>query len=376
MKNDKKRLHKAIKTLAFVVLAAMMFSVKVSAESEKVEETPDALAEDIIEDFRQLLPDEMRGLADISKASDALGIEFLILEAMKTLSGEWSSFLSFFLLLVGITLMISVASACPGSVGNYCKGAASVISGGIIFEKIFSIASEVSESLSVIHVFFSGLIPLTASVNLLGLSSATASAQSIGMSMTLQIYSSVSGRVLLSVCGILLIISAVSYVEPELFQRLGKSIKSAFILIVGLMSTLIGVTFSLQSMVTSHADTGVIRTARYAISGMIPIVGGAVSTALGTLAGSVSYAKGVIGGGAIAVIIAVMCAPLLTLLVYRCTLNVALFFSEVCSVDGATGLFTSFLYAFDTLVAVYAMTVIVYVAEIAVFLKGGAGFAW
>lgn len=370
-----KRLHKTfISAVVALVLVRVLF-INASAETLSDDDLANLEAEDIIEDFGELLPDGMRDFSDISESADALGLEFLFGEALKTAKGEWSSFLSFFLLLVGIALMISVASACPGTVGNYCKGAASVISGGVIFERMFFLTHEVSDSLSKIHLFFSGMIPVTTAVNLLGLSSATASAQSLGMSATLQIYSLLSGKILLSVSGILFVISAIYYVEPELFQRLSKSIKGAFVLAVGFLSTLIGVTFSLQSLITSHADSGVLRTARYAISGTVPIVGNAVSGALGTLAGSVSYARGVIGGGGIAVIVAMMCAPLVTLLIYRLALNSALFLSDVCSVEGASGLFTSFLSALDTLIAVYAVTAIVYIVEIAVFLKGGVGIA-
>lgn len=370
-----KRLHNLAKMLIILLLTVGMFGVKASAEETSSEQLTRDSVDSLIGDFESILPPGTEGLSDISNSADALGIEFLFGEIIKTVKGGYTSFFTFFLLLVGIALLVFIASSCPGNMSGYCKGAASLIGGAIIFERLFFLVKEVSVSLSSINDFFSALIPIATATELLGLSAATASAESLGMAMTLGIYSSFSGKFLLSLSGILLVVCALSHVEPELFQRLGKSIKGAIVTLLGALTTLIGVTFSLQNLITSRADSGTIRTARYAISGMIPLVGNTVSGALGTLLGSVSYAKGVIGGGAIAVIVVMACAPLVTLLVYRLTLLGATFLSELASVGGAAGLFKSFLDAIDVLIAIYSLTALVYVVEIAVFLKGGAGVA-
>lgn len=131
----------------------------------------------------------------------------------------------------------------------------------------------------------------------------------------------------------------------------------------------------MQSTVAAGTDSVAIRSARYAVSSAIPIVGSAVSGAFGIMAGGVTYARGVVGGGAIAVVLSLVLAPLVTLLAYRLCLRVGVGFCSWCSLDGCEGVFTAFSGALDTLVAVYSLTSVVYIVELVAFLKGGVEIA-
>ena len=131
----------------------------------------------------------------------------------------------------------------------------------------------------------------------------------------------------------------------------------------------------MQSVIASGADSVVIRGAKYAVGSAVPIVGSSVSGALGLAINGASYARGVIGGGAVAVIVAFMLAPMVTLLAYRLCLNLGIFFFGLCSLDGCEGVLSCFLGAIDTLIAVYSMTAVIYVIELFAFLKGGVGIA-
>jgi stage III sporulation protein AE len=168
-------------------------------------------------------------------------------------------------------------------------------------------------------------------------------------------------------------VSAVSSFDSSLFFGIANSLKNAFLTILGILTTLISATVSLQNLIASYADSGVIRTAKYALSSMIPIVGNTVSGAFSVLAGSVSYAKGIVGGGAIAAIIFVAISPLVSLLMYRLCFSVAIFLSNLCSGEQG-GVLSSLASALDALIAVYTLTAVVYIIQITIFLKGGASF--
>ena len=128
-------------------------------------------------------------------------------------------------------------------------------------------------------------------------------------------------------------------------------------------------------MISSGADNAVIRSAKYAIGGTVPIVGGTVSSALGLLIGSAGYARSIVGGGAIAVVLSLIISPLVTILMYRLCLKLGLVFSSLISSDGCADVISSFLGAIDMLMAAYAFSAIVYIAELLAFLKGGVGYA-
>lgn len=329
----------------------------------------------IVDDFADILPDGMESLLDPYNSVDAIGLRFLIENAFMTFEGESGKFISFLLSLFGMALLMALASLQEGESGRTCRNAVSLITSAIMLDRIFGIVESIGESLLEINAFFGSVIPIITAVNALGVSPGLASAQTVGMSFTLQIYSFFSGSLLYSLVGVMLIVSALSALDTGGIGRMAKSLKKAFVTIMGVLTAFIGATFSLQSVISSIADSGVIRGAKYAVSGMIPIVGNTISGALTTLISGVSYLRGIVGGGAIAVIISVALAPLVTLLLYRVCFNIVIFFLGICSQDGASEVFASFVSVLDSLIAVYSLTIVIYVVQLTAFLKGGASFA-
>ena len=91
--------------------------------------------------------------------------------------------------------------------------------------------------------------------------------------------------------------------------------------------------------------------------------------------GGVGYVRGIVGGGAIAALVALALAPLVSLLLYRACFGIAGLFLGMCSKGEGERVLASFAFALDSLIAVYALTVTVYVLQLAVFMKGGASLA-
>jgi stage III sporulation protein AE len=151
----------------------------------------------------------------------------------------------------------------------------------------------------------------------------------------------------------------------------GKGIRSLFFWAIGIFTTIITAVFSLQTLISSAADSAAMRSAKYMASGLIPVVGATVSGALSTLAAGISYAKGIIGAGAIIAILSIISAPLVTLLGYRLALSVASMVAELVSSTTAVRIFTAYRFSLDTLTAVYALSSIIYILEIILFAKVG-----
>lgn len=375
---DKKKLYKIGFIFITAIVLLLLSTVKISAGEESERSDYSLITEDvegILESFDDVLPDGMDDMSDISKISDNVGFKFLIESIIDIIRGEGGELVTFLLTLFGVALVLSFASQLEGGTGDACRSGVSIICAAILMNCIFPRIKECIDSLDDVHSFFASVIPIATAANALGLSPSSASAQSVGMSLTLQLYSSFSGKFLLSISGIMMTVSALSGLDTGVFARINKSVKNIFTKGIGLLTALIGATFSLQSMISSAQDGAAMKTARYAVSNMIPIVGSTVSGALSTLAGGVSYAKGVIGGGSIAVILSLMLSPLITLLLYRLCINVVLFFVGISSSTEAEGMFSAFASSIDCVIAVYSLSSVIYIVQLAIFLKGGASIA-
>lgn len=373
-KNAKYNIHKTLKFLFLLGLILSLLAVPSYADGEE-RDTAEESVDGIISDFENALPGGMEELSDLGAASDVVSFKYFIENIIAIVRDGGGEFVSFLLLLVGLAMLVAVASLRDGELGSLTRGAVSLVAAALVFERMLSITRSVTESLGEINRFFSLVIPIVSAVNLTGLSAGAASAEALGMSLTLSLYSSFSGELLISLVALMMVTAALCAVEGRIFQRLAKSVRNAFVFFIGALTTFVGATFSLQSLISSYADSGALRAAKYAISGMIPIVGSSVSGALSTLMGGASYARGIVGGGAIAVVVSLAVAPLVTLLIYRLCLGVVILLTELCALDGASGVFSSFSYAFDALIAVYSLTATIYIAQLAVFMKGGVPVA-
>ena len=370
----KYKLHKVALMVIFATIIIGLSAVEsVALEGGETYEVTEK-TEGIIEDFKEALPEGYGEYADIGKASESVGIKQIMSSILNAASGGRSEYVSLLLTLVGAVIFSSLASLHESDVGAASSRAVGVICSALLFDRLLFLIKGSVEALRELGDFFSSVIPVCLAVNTLGTSPSTATAQALGMGITLAIYSYLSQSLLLPLVSASFVTSAVSSVDGA-FARISKGIRSAFLWIIGIFSTLVSATFSLQSVIASGADNAVIRGAKYAIGGTVPIVGGTVSSALGLLVGGAAYARSVVGGGAIAVVISLIISPLITILMYRLCLKLALIFASLISVDGCADVISSFLGAIDMLMAAYAFSAIVYIVELVAFLKGGVGYA-
>jgi stage III sporulation protein AE len=151
---------------------------------------------------------------------------------------------------------------------------------------------------------------------------------------------------------------------------IAKNIRGAFLWGMGALCALFSGVLGLQSILMGAKDSMTIRTARYAISNMIPIVGSSVSGALSTLGGALSYVKDTLGIGTVAVLLSLLLPTLITLLLHRLILSLGSGIVKLISGQDKNA-FSVFLVAFDTLIASYAFSSLIYIIETVIFIKSG-----
>lgn len=347
--------------LLIIVVILPLFSLSVSAEGE---------VDDYLSEFEGILPESLSGITEVDKLAEMVSIKGLISTLFSAIKGESAGAVSFFLLLLGCVALTSMAEAISGKMGEEVSSAVGIVSSVLIFSSIRQIHIGVSESLDRVSSFFASLIPITAGVTALGGGSDTAAAQSSAMYMTVSLLGRFGVEIFGAILSLGLAVGLLSAFGSDEISAISKGIRGVFFWLLGIFTTLITGSFALQTLVSTAQDSISVRAAKYMASGLIPVVGSTVSGALSTLASGISYVKGIIGTGAVVGIIILIISPLATLLLYRLALSVALMVSDFVG-KGAAKILLAYRFSLDLLVALYALSALIYVFEIVLFIKIG-----
>jgi len=324
----------------------------------------------VLSELEEILPPELSGItADTAALTERVGIRAWISEIASVLRGEAGAVGSFLLTLLVITTLSALLSALGGRAQEMGSVAMGILIAFLSFGRIAELFGEVTKALSSLVTFFGGLIPIIYTVTLSGGGVAASSVQATGMGITLSVIGGGFITALSAASGLGLAASVLS-VFGDHSLHFSRGLRSLFGWLLGISTTLLLGTLSLQRVIASAADSAAIRAGRYALSGMIPVVGGTVSGALSTLASGLSYVKGVVGVSSVLAIVTVAVAPLLSLLLYRLALSLSGSYAELLGARTAASTFTSLRAVLDTVIATYALAAVIMLLEIILFVKG------
>lgn len=327
--------------------------------------------EDLLDGFISILPEGMESFGDAESLS-GLGIDKLFSEIIAIAQGSGSELVSFFLLLFGVAVLIAVASLVRAPYEGIVSGGVAAVSSFAVFMAIRPLYECVFLSLSEINSFFTALMPIVATGLALGGAANTATTAAGGMQITLWIVGNISEVILTPLIAAILATSASASLSGLGAGRVSRGIKNAFTKTVGAVGAVISAVLALQTSISAAGDGALIRAAKYAAGNMIPVVGSTVSSALSTLTGGLLYAKSIIGVGGIVTIVSLALSPLVLLFMYKLAFSVVCLFLEFATKSGGVSCITGFSGAIDAVIAVYSMTIIVYILEIVMFVFGGA----
>lgn len=350
--------------LLIIVVILPFFSLSVSAEGEM---------DEYISDFENIIPDEFGGLGDgADETVEMLSPKALFTEVISVIADNGGQVMTFFLKLLGSSVLMSAAGLCSERYKKQTSAAVGVVCSLLIFDSLGPLFLSVESVLAEISDFFAALIPITVGIVALGGGVSTAGVQASGMYTALSVVGKAGGGLFIGISSFGLAMSLLSALGHDGISSVTKGVKELFTRVTGIFTALLTAAYSLQTIISSAADSAAMRAAKYAASGLIPIVGTTVAGAISTLAAGLSYARGIVGGGAIAVIIYLALAPLTLLLLYRLALSIVIIFADFTKSEGTSRLFSSFRFALDMTVTVYSLSALIYLFLIIVFLRMGA----
>lgn len=348
--------------LLTIIVILPFFSVYSKADGE---------VDKYLTDYENSLPEDFAAFGKEENSLSSLEFYSIISYLIETMSENGGRIGKFFMLLVGVSAIITVSSFIGGGLSSVSESVVGLISSILIYSSLSPVIYSVNDGITNLNSFFSSIIPIAVGVNALGGLVTTAGVQATGMYSALNLVTLLGGEIFLSLSSLGLALALISSLGGNEISSVLKGVKGMFNWITGIATALMTATFALQNLVSSAKDSATIRAIRYSASSLIPVVGSTVSGAVGTLSSGISYAKGIIGGGAVAVILYMAISPLAVLLLYRLALSLAIILSDFLGSKMPSRIFSAFRFSLDMTVTVYSLSALIYIFNIVVFTTVG-----
>ena len=332
-------------------------------------ESTDAQMRDIYEELISVLPKDIAELSEqlygTRGISELLSALFVPLE--NALQGVCSTLLISFSICM-LMCLSELLLADNGDAYGTARGALSVILTIPLIGVMGELLSSVTEGIRAASGFFSEAVPLITSVIAIGVGGGTAASSAAGMSITLGFVEGVICDNLYLVFTAVFSLSVIGNLDTG--QGAGaicRGFRSIYTFLLGTVSLILGATLAMGTALTASRDTLALRSARYAISGMVPVVGGIISGSIGNLISGARLISGAMGILGVLAVLYYMAAPLLSLLAFRFCLSVCITFAEFTASGFAKSFFDSVRNSIDCLIAPLTYSLIIYVLELSLF---------
>ncbi|MCL1823158.1 MAG: stage III sporulation protein AE [Oscillospiraceae bacterium] len=326
----------------FIILF-YMFAVNAGAEEPANNYGQDDLIRTLPEDVREALDEK-----DITP--DNAGA--LSITPFTVLKGTWNVFteefgkpLKMLASLVGVILLCAVvevlrdgsgANGTSSSAGD-TFGIVGVLAGaGMMCLYISDCVIRSVQTLNAGSVFLFTFVPIFAGIMAIAGQLTTASVFAAVLVGAGQVFAYITTAFLAPLASCILGVSVAGAVNPDLkIERLAETVKKIVIWALGLLITVFVGLLSLQSFLSTAADTVALRAVKFTVSSTVPIVGGAVGDALSAVRGSINILRGSTGTFGIIAGIAIIAPTLISAFCYKIALGIA---AAVCDIFGISRL--------------------------------------
>lgn len=324
--------------LICVLAICLLFCVRTSAEETQMPDEYRDFLDSLPEGAENVLPenfysDKFDSVTD--SVEQMSGMEYLTSLLLQSLGRGFSDVFPHVILLISLVILSALGNMAFAHISPSGNKIYEICSHIVLFCAIGGVAVEV---LSDVKVFFSELnvsmaafVPLSATLYTMGGNINAAVSSSTGLLFSLGVIQFISGVVVMPLFCFCLCTSFISSISGDIIGGgIGEGVKKAFMTTLTVITAILGLSLSSQTIISSKADNLAMRGARI-FAGNIPVSGGIVSSSIGTIASSVELIRSVVGVGGIIVILWLLLPVFLQLWIIR-TL-----YSLLGSVSGALG---------------------------------------
>ena len=365
----------------FALFLALLLLASLSLPAAAKEETPAQSApsdEAAWDEFLSGLPDGVReklpSAGNVETVSELVGVKSLFALLYEGFSDGWKTVLPGFLSLVALVLLAAcyeLFARGTGGGGTLASGALSVVVALAVYRVAAGTVACVSDCLSSLAKVLGGFLPVTTALSLAGGGVATAAAASGGIAAITSLVGLFFCRVLPAVAGCcfgLSLVGALGEGEVKL-DGISANLRGFFLFAAGILSALFTGSLALQTGLAAASDGVTLKTAKTALSGMIPVVGGTVSGTLSTVAGSLALLRKTVGVGAVYALLVLLLPTLVRLLLFRFSFSLSAAVARIFSLSSTERLLGDFRSVSDLLLASLAMGATMLFVAVGVLLR-------
>ena len=343
-------------------------------------------------DLSELIPDEDRELLDEEMFSEDAQTAGKALEQMLTPSrlfgileslGERAATgaLSLLAILAGLLMISAVLTALSSTVGSAALGGAvrfctTVAIFAAILSHQYQALLAVQACLSRLCALMGMMIPIAGSVWAMGGNVGTATAGTGVLSVFLTLTEHLLSASIVPVCSFCMAAALCGSIGPEpMLRGVSSTVKKTYTFLLGLVMSLLLFSLSATTALSASADGMAARTAKLVSATVIPTVGGSVGETLRTVAASVQYLKGIVGFGGILLVLLLTLPVLLSLIGGRLAFLLAGGLAELLGCDNESKLLGELGNIFGCMIAVCAMSGVMFILALTVFVKSTVAVA-
>lgn len=236
--------------------------------------------------------------------------------------------------------------------------------------QIAGVVQEVQTFFNQLSELMGGMIPVMGILYALGGNLGRAALNSEIFLAVLTVCEYVSATITPPVCAVCMSFSLMDAFGLRLtLAPLCDQVKRWYASILGLVMFLLSLALSVQSVLTSKADSLGMRGLKYAVGSMIPMVGGGVAGTLGTVSAGISLLRGICGASGILLIALLLLPTLVRLLLLRATLRLAATVATLLSCDGEARLLSEMASLDGYLAAAVSICAVTFVLGLALLAQ-------
>lgn len=381
MKLSRRFLLLIIMTGLGLLWAALPVSGETDLPQESVTMPPSfgELEEVLPSEITDLLPDGLfsEDTKTALNAAEAMTDWRFLLDALLRAVGlGMEDTLGFLFTLLGMIILYSILHALRKSIGgrsgemlDFCLRLAAF---GAIALQTVGMVEAVKTYFDRLGTLMNAMIPVMGALYAMGGNLGQAAANGELLLVFLTVCQWVSTSVTPPVCALCMAFSLMdAFGSSVSLSPLAARVKGGYTWMLGLITFLLSLALSAQSIITSRADTLGMRGVKYAVGQMLPVVGGAVSGTLGTMADGISALRGICGVSGVILLALTLLPTLIRLLLGRLALSWATTFASMLGCDGEAKLIGEMASLYGYLAAAVAICSVLFVLALTLLIQSG-----
>lgn len=365
---------------SFTVYADTEDATEYTAESIYNSQYEQSGADDLL---RELTPEVKKQLKDIGVTSpswqelNSLSFFDIFGSIMNTIQQQSVTPLNCVVKIMGVVMLVALINSVKSSLGSSSLTAVlnSVATLTVSIILIQPVCQTIEYSTTIIKLsadFMLIFIPVMAGIMLtMGQSLQAAGSYTMVMGAGTAV-SQISNNILVPLLNTFLGISVVSGISQRVnlngfCELINKVLKWVLTFTMSVFTAIL----TMQSIISSSADSAGVKATRFAISSFVPLVGGALSEAYQTVRGCMGMLKSGVGVFAILATGTIYLPAIISCLLWLAAINIAIALAGVFDMGDIIKLLKSVTTVINSLIAILLCCMIIFIVSSAIMLMAG-----